>query len=199
MRVPLLIAVALMLAATAACRRDAPADVAAAKAPAATAPDTVAADASVAPGAAADVATPAPVVATDAAATTPDDHASVNATIDKLLGDHAKYEQAIAAFQSAVSGKDPAAVAALVDYPFTAHIDGKPVQIVDATAFVARYDGIVTPAIADAITRQKYADLFVNYKGVMFGNGEAWINGICKDTACRDFDVRVVAIQPARP
>ena len=194
MRVPLLIAVALMLAATAACRRDAPADGVATKTPAATTPETAAADASVTPG-----AMPAPAPATDAAATTADDHASVNATIDNLLGDHAKYEQAITAFQSAVAGKDPAAVAALVDYPFTARIDGKPVRVADAAAFVARYDEIVMPAIADAIAEQKYANLFVNGKGVMFGNGEAWINGICKDVACRDFDVRVVAIQPTRP
>ena len=137
-----------------------------------------------------------PATPAAAEAVVADDHASVNAAIDAALGDHAKYEQVILAFQSAVAGKDPRAVAALVDYPFTADIDGKKVKIADAAAFVARYDEIVTPAIADVVARQKYADLFVNYKGVMFGSGEAWINGICKDATCKEFDVRVVAIQP---
>ena len=59
-----------------------------------------------------------------------------------------------------------------------------------------QYDKIVTPAIANAITQQKYSELMVNYKGVMFGNGEAWVNGICRDDACKNVDVRVVALQP---
>jgi hypothetical protein len=128
-----------------------------------------------------------------------DDHAAVNERIDSVLGDHAKYEQVAMAFQSAVANGDRTAVAALVAYPFTAHVGGGKVAIADADAFVARYDDIVTPAIAEAIARQKYADLFVNAKGVMFGNGEAWINGICNDAACSDSDVRVVAIQSAQP
>ena len=192
MRIPPLVAVALMLAA-AGCRPDAPADAGAVAAPPAAASPVATSDA---PAQAA-AARPAATAAMGEAAAA-DDHTSVNAAIDAVLGDHAKYEQAIVAFQSAVAGKDRAAVAALVDYPFTAHIDGGTMKIADAAAFVARYEDIVTPEIADVIAGQAYADLFVNYKGVMFGNGEAWINGICKDTACQDVDVRVVAIQPAR-
>jgi hypothetical protein len=74
--------------------------------------------------------------------------------------------------------------------------DGKPLKIADAAEFVREYDRIVTPDIARAITTQKYSQLMVNYKGVMFGNGEAWVNGICVDDACKDFNVRVVALQP---
>jgi hypothetical protein len=55
-----------------------------------------------------------------------------------------------------------------------------------------------TPAVARAITAQGYSELFVNYKGVMFGNGRAWINGVCEDTACGDAQARVVAIQPVQ-
>ena len=127
-----------------------------------------------------------------------DDHAAVNAAIDAALGEHAQYESLITTFQSAVAGSDKAGVAALVAYPFTAHIDGKAVAIANADAFVAHYDAIVTPAIARAITTQRYSELFVNYQGVMFGNGEAWISGICKDTACKDAQARVVAIQPVQ-
>lgn len=192
MRIPPLVAVALMLAA-AGCRQDAPAEAGAVAAPPAAASPVATPDA---PAQAA-AARPAATAAMGEAAAA-DDHTPVNATIDTVLGDHAKYEQTIVAFQSAVAGKDRAAVAALVDYPFTAHIDGGTMKIADAAAFVARYEDIVTPEIADVIAGQAYADLFVNYKGVMFGNGEAWINGICKDTACQDVDVRVVAIQPAR-
>ncbi|HEV7269474.1 hypothetical protein [Pseudoxanthomonas sp.] len=125
-----------------------------------------------------------------------DDPRAVNQAIDEVLGDHARYETVIRQLQQAVTASDAAAVAALVDYPFATVRDGQPMKIADAEAFVRDYDRIMTPAIAEAIKRQKYSQLMVNYKGVMFGNGEAWVNGICKDDACKDVDVRVVALQP---
>lgn len=162
-------------------------------APAAPAASTASAspDAATAPGPASVQPAHGPAPAGDAAADKTTDDA-----IDNALGDHARYRDAIERFQKAVAAKDAAVVAALVQYPFNATIDGKKVEIKDAAGFVARYDEIVAPKIADAIVKQKYADLFVNYKGVMFGSGEAWMNGICKDDACKDFDVKVVAIQP---
>lgn len=148
-----------------------------------------------------DAVLPTGAVAASAAAVGPDEAAddptAVNQAIDDTLGDHARYQAVILRFQKAVADKDAATVASLVDYPFTATIDGQRIKVADSQEFVRQYGKIVTPAIADAITRQKYSQLMVNYKGVMFGSGEAWVNGICKDNACREFDVRVVAIQPA--
>lgn len=125
-----------------------------------------------------------------------DDPLAVNQAIDEVLGDHVRYEAVIRQLQQAVTATDEAAVAALVEYPFSTVRDGQPLKVADADAFVREYDRIMTPAIAEAIKRQKYSQLMVNYKGVMFGNGEAWVNGICKDEACKDVDVRVVALQP---
>lgn len=120
---------------------------------------------------------------------------AVDDAIDNALGDHARYRAVFDELQRAVAAKDAAAVAALVDYPLQTTVDGKKARIKDAAAFVAQYDKIVTPAIADAIVEQKYSELFVNYKGVMFGSGQVWLNGICKDNACKQAEVKVVAIQ----
>lgn len=139
--------------------------------------------------------TEAPSAAAAPAVDTAGDQA-INDSIDNVLGDHTRYQAAIAHLQQAVAAKDAAAAAALVDYPFTATIDGKKTAIKDADAFVAQYDKIVTPAIADTIVKQKYAELMVSGKGVMFGSGEAWLNGVCKDKGCKAFDVKVVTIQP---
>lgn len=125
-----------------------------------------------------------------------DDPSAVNQAIDEALGDHVRYEAVIRQLQQAVAANDAAAVAALVDYPFAIVRDGQPLKIADAEAFVRDYDRIMTPPIAEAIKRQRYSELMVNYKGVMFGNGEAWVNGICRDDACKNVDVRVVALQP---
>ena len=125
-----------------------------------------------------------------------DDPLAVNQAIDEVLGEHARYEVVIRQLQQAVTANDAAAVAALVAYPFSTVRDGQPLKVADADTFVREYDRIMTPAIAEAIKRQKYSQLMVNYKGVMFGNGEAWVNGLCKDDACKEVDVRVVALQP---
>ena len=125
-----------------------------------------------------------------------DDPLAVNQAIDEVLGDHVRYEAVIRQLQRAVAANDTAAVAALVNYPFVTVRDGESLRVADAEAFVREYDRIMTPPIAEAIKRQKYSQLMVNYKGVMFGNGEAWVTGICKDDACKDVDVRVVALQP---
>ncbi len=119
----------------------------------------------------------------------------VNQTIDTVLGDHAEYQAVITALQTGVKNKDAAAVAALVSYPIAVKVQGRKVTIKNAADFARNYNAIVTPAIAAVIEGQKYDDLLVNAQGIMFGKGEVWINGICKDTACRKFDARVVTIQ----
>lgn len=145
---------------------------------------------------AADIAAvPAASAATAPAADSAGDQAT-DGRINGLLGDHAPYRAAFTQLQQAVAAKDAAAVAAMVDYPFVATIDGRKIPIHDAAAFVAQYDKIVTPAIAEVIARQKYSELFVNAEGVMFGSGQVWLNGICEDKACKALQVKVVAIQP---
>ena len=120
---------------------------------------------------------------------------AVNTSIDTVLGDHAPYQKTIEALQQGVKNHDAKAVAALVSYPIEIRVKGAEKTIKSADQFVADYDAIMIPQIVDAVTGQSYADLFVNYQGVMFGNGQVWVNGICKDKACKAVDVKVVAIQ----
>jgi hypothetical protein len=68
----------------------------------------------------------------------------------------------------------------------------------DERAFVAAYDRIVTPAIAQAVTAQKYDEMLVSQQGLMFGSGEVWINGVCADRACAKSFPKVVTIQSPR-
>lgn len=182
----LLLGTALAALLLGACNK--PADTPAPEAPA------PAADATTAAAPAAISATETPV---DTAPTAPDDNA-VDAAIDKILGDHTKYQAVINAYQKAVIEGDKEGVAALVDYPLAATIDGKQTSIKDAADFVRNYEKIITPAIAGVIKAQKYSELMVNGKGVMFGSGETWINGICKKGSadCSEFEVKVVTIQP---
>jgi hypothetical protein len=121
--------------------------------------------------------------------------ADVNARIDQVLGDHAIYETAIEAFQQAVRDGRKADVAAFIRYPIRVEIDGRKRTIRSSRAFVRDYDEIMTPDIVAAVKSQKYADLFVNDRGIMFGDGEVWVNGICLDRGCKRFVPQVETIQ----
>jgi hypothetical protein len=120
---------------------------------------------------------------------------TVDQQIDQLLGDHAQYQAVFAALQKAVAGHEAATVANLIDYPINVSVGGKRRTIKSARDFVNQYNAIMSPSIAKVVVDQKYEDLFVNYRGVMFGRGQVWLNGICRDKACKAFDVKVTAIQ----
>jgi len=124
------------------------------------------------------------------------DQGDIDKSITANVGDSAKFHQVMTSLQQAVAKHDAAAVAALVSYPITVNPHTKrAVRIRTTKAFVASYDKIITPHVADIIEKQKYEDLFVNYQGAMFGSGELWIAGICRDKECKQSDIRIKTIQ----
>ena len=136
-----------------------------------------------------------PVAGTDSAATPADASADAEGgareRITKLLGDAAPYESVFNELQRGVAAGDRAAVAGLMRYPVRVTIAGKNQKVADAAAFQRDYDRIVTPALAKLIAEQKFDTLFVNWQGVMLGQGEVWINGTCLDKECTKSDVKV--------
>lgn len=123
--------------------------------------------------------------------------ADVDASIDDALGDHTAYRAAFDAIQQAVTEGDKAAFAAWVSYPITVTADGEEMKLSDAVQFEEHYDSILTDEIKDVITSQEWGALFVNYQGLMFGDGQVWLNGVCKNDDCAEFDVKIVTIQSA--
>lgn len=121
--------------------------------------------------------------------------ADTDAAIDNALGDHTLYRAAFDAIKAAVTDADGAAFAEWVSYPIKVTADGEEMSISTPEQFVEHYDNIVTDEIRTAVEEQAWADLFVNYQGVMFGNGQVWLNGICKDAKCAEFDVKIITIQ----
>ncbi|KKB11916.1 hypothetical protein VE25_10215 [Devosia geojensis] len=108
----------------------------------------------------------------------------VNGRIESLLGGSDTFAAAFEVLQDAVETQDKATVASLVRYPLNITLDGRRIAIAGEEEFVARYDEIVTPEVVEAVTSQVYADLFVNADGVMFGDGEVWMNAYCTDRSC---------------
>jgi hypothetical protein len=149
------------------------------------------------PSTAATPDTAPPVAGTDSAAAPAAAPAEAQADgdarerITKLLGDADQYEAVFTALQRGVAAGDRAAVAGLMRYPVRVSIAGKSQKIANAAAFERDYDKIVTPALATLIAAQKFDTLFVNWQGVMLGQGEVWINGKCLDKDCAKAEVKV--------
>ncbi|MCM3293923.1 hypothetical protein M3661_27900 [Paenibacillus sp. MER 180] len=80
--------------------------------------------------------------------------------------------------QSAVAANDKKAVAEMVSYPLRVNQAGHSTQIASKTAFVKQYNSIITKKVRQKVLAQEVNKLFVNYNGVMIGDGEMWISKI---------------------
>lgn len=101
------------------------------------------------------------------------------------------------ALQQAVAHDDAAAVADLISYPITLSVEGEPVIVKNPAQLTEIYEKIMTPALARAITITAYDAVMVNSQGVMLGDGQAWISGVCRDAACSQSEVKVITLQSA--
>lgn len=123
------------------------------------------------------------------------DEASVDQQIETLLGDAPDYKELFYAFKVALEEGKSDIVVSLVNYPLTVTIDGEDATYGSEQELLDAYDSVFTEAIIEAVSAQDYGTLFVNSEGVMIGNGEVWITGICEDSACTSAPPRVSVIQ----
>lgn len=123
------------------------------------------------------------------------DEASVDQQIETLLGDAPDYKELFYAFKVALEEGKSDIVVSLVNYPLTVTIDGEDATYGSEQELLDAYDSVFTEAIIEAVSAQDYGTLFVNSEGVMIGNGEVWITGICEDSACTSALPRVSVIQ----
>lgn len=135
------------------------------------------------------------VAAAAVAGPTREPDAGVDGMIDRLHGGHVPFREAFDRLQAAVAAHDRAAVAALVRYPIEVGRGRTRATVAAPAEFVARYDRIITPAIAAVIAQQQWDTLFVNAQGVMLGDGQVWLAATCADKACTAMQVRVATIQ----
>lgn len=150
---------------------------------------------------------PAPPPATGAApdsgsATEPArSDADVDREITDRLGEPAIYRTTFEALKGAIARRDAPAVAALVSFPIEVRTGGSVAQVATPDEFISKYGQIVTPDVEQAMAGAQYSGLMVSGQGLMIGNGEIWLNGVCDVKNCDAIEVKVIAIQsaPAMP
>jgi hypothetical protein len=90
------------------------------------------------------------------------------------ITDPEKFNEIFRNVQDLAAKDDKQGLAAYVLYPMLLNKDGKNEKIADQKAFIANYDRIFTMHVKATLQHQKIEKLFVNYKGVMVGEGEVW-------------------------
>lgn len=100
---------------------------------------------------------------------------AANKYVSAGIEDAQAFEAFFNQFKSLVLANDKTQLSALFTYPMSINFDGTAVTYPDKNSFVLEYDTIFTPVVKTALQNQKIEDLFVNYQGVMVGNGEVWL------------------------
>jgi hypothetical protein len=85
-------------------------------------------------------------------------------------------------------------VTLMVRFPIRIVAEGKPLTLRDRGQLLKYYDVAFDSKVKAFIAKQKYSDLFCNWKGIMIGRGEIWIN-----TVGKSFRLRIVAINNNPP
>ncbi len=121
----------------------------------------------------------------------------VRGLITMQFGDAKPFVEAIDAIQTAVAEDDAETFANWISYPFRVTIDGEAYVFAGPEGVVEHYESMMTDEIRSAIVDQEFKNLFVNAEGVMFGDGQLWLSGICETETCETFSVKIIAVQSA--
>lgn len=78
--------------------------------------------------------------------------------------------------KSAIETANHAAFAALIAYPVATSVDGRRTTIYTPQQFVDYAEKILTPSVINAVKETDFMEMFYNYRGLMFGNGQIWFN-----------------------
>lgn len=92
------------------------------------------------------------------------------------IEDAAEFEKTFRLLQDLVRTGDKKTFSEYIAYPITVNLDGSRTEIIDEEQFVKNYDKIMTQGVKDVLLNQVVEETFVNYKGVMAGDGELWFN-----------------------
>jgi hypothetical protein len=64
---------------------------------------------------------------------------------------------------------------------------------------VKAYADVFNARVVAAVTKQRFEKLFVNYQGVMIGDGEVWMSSLCRDKDCRTSVFVIVTVNNREP
>ncbi len=99
----------------------------------------------------------------------------------------AEFEKTFNDVKAAIEKDEKETVADYINYPLNVNETSKDnkvttTKIKSKEDFIKNYDSIITGKVKKSMINQKVEDTFVNYQGVMVGDGEIWFKPISNQT-----------------
>jgi hypothetical protein len=89
-----------------------------------------------------------------------------------------EFEKSFNIIKSLVKNNEKSKVASYVSYPLNVNKKDKKIKIKSKEDFIKSYNTIITEDVKKALLNQDVTKTFVNYQGVMVGDGEVWFTHI---------------------
>ena len=122
---------------------------------------------------------------------------AVHDKIENLLGNAGDFDTIFTQMKKVFKAgnlDDMMEIADTVEYPLQVNGGDGDIVIKDRDEFIDQFEAIFPDKVKSAIANQRYDKLGISSDGVMFGNGELWMNAICRDNACTDSYWAITAI-----
>jgi hypothetical protein len=91
----------------------------------------------------------------------------------------------VTAIRKAVDSHDVPWMAANVNFPIKAGIDGRRMTIKNKGQFARLYDKIIDAHVKSVVDAQNIDELWKNWRGIMIGSGEIWVGAACEQRGCQ--------------
>lgn len=89
-----------------------------------------------------------------------------------------EFEKSFNSIKYLVKNNEKLKVASYVSYPLNVNKKDEKIKIKSKEEFIKNYDTIITEDVKKALLNQDVTKTFVNYQGVMVGDGQMWFTHI---------------------
>lgn len=96
------------------------------------------------------------------------------------IDDADEFDETFELLQTALADNDRDTFADYIAYPIKVTIDGNRTEIKNKEEFLQYFDEIMNENVKNAFLNQKIEEVFVNYQGIMVGDGQIWLNQLDK-------------------
>jgi hypothetical protein len=101
--------------------------------------------------------------------------------------------------REALSKQDAGMTALLVKYPLRINDDRGSYYLHDAASFGFRFQEVFTPAVREAVLKQRSDTIWCNSTGIMYGDGVVWVNQKGQGYAIETVNQPLASGPPKRP
>ncbi|WP_312372331.1 hypothetical protein [Lachnoclostridium sp.] len=94
------------------------------------------------------------------------------------IDDADEFDETYELLRIALRDNDRDTFADYIAYPIKVRINDKKTEIKNKDEFIKNFDDIMNEDVKNTFLNQKLDEFFVNYQGIMVGNGQFWLNQI---------------------